>query len=452
MQINEFVKWNHVPLVFDGERTAQESSAIHEHVADIKLIIKLNKMFKFGRVWPKVKGMKILDKTLFLTTIVAPCVHVDTQKFCFEKIACYLQPYYLKLRCFKNTRSISDHMKQILLDPDLCDSTKIAKLLHENGYLSDGLQIDSREIEISYDNWSLDDILNAVLPDGQSFSSFSLIGHIAHLNLKEPLLPFKNIIADVLLDKVPKCTTVVNKMDIIEDEFRNLRFEHLSGVMEYVTRVRENGCTYELDFSQVFWNPRLGTEHQRLVNCFQRGDCVFDVFAGVGPFVIPAAKKRCRVYANDLNPKCIRWLQKNCQINKVKIEMYNEDGSEFLKAYCSHELAKLCRENFPGKCHFIMNLPATAVTFLPHFIGLMDNSEIGSVKHFPHVYVHCYTFSKDENSSADAQKQVQEAFKEWEITNIALHCVRNFCSSFSHMSVNMKNKAALNNSEIICIF
>ncbi|KRY40731.1 tRNA (guanine-N(1)-)-methyltransferase [Trichinella spiralis] len=421
-------------------------------------------MFKFGKVWPKVKGMKILDKTLFLTTIVAPCVHVDTQKFCFEKIACYLQPYYLKLRCFKNTRSISDHMKQILLDPDLCDSTKIAKLLHENGYLSDGLQIDSREIEISYDNWSLDDILNAVLPDGQSFSSFSLIGHIAHLNLKEPLLPFKNVIgkdvlkarrvikADVLLDKVPKCTTVVNKMDIIEDEFRNLRFEHLSGVMEYVTRVRENGCTYELDFSQVFWNPRLGTEHQRLVNCFQRGDCVFDVFAGVGPFVIPAAKKRCRVYANDLNPKCIHWLQKNCRMNKVKIEMYNEDGSEFLKAYCSHELAKLCRENFPGKCHFIMNLPATAVTFLPYFIGLMDNSEIGSVKHFPHVYVHCYTFSKDENSSADAQKQVQEAFKEWEITNTALHCVRNFCSSFSHMSVNMKNKAALNNGEIICIF
>ncbi|KRZ95852.1 tRNA (guanine(37)-N1)-methyltransferase [Trichinella sp. T8] len=423
-------------------------------------------MFKFGRVWPKVKGMKILDKTLFLTTIIAPCVHVDTQKLCFEKIACYLQPYYLKLRCFKNTRSISDHMKQILLDPDLCDSTKIAKLLHENGYLSDGLQIDSREIEISYDNWSLDDILNAVLPDGQSFSSFSLIGHIAHLNLKEPLLPFKNIIesqtsnqwfyeikhfasriflktllvspfSDVLLDKVPKCTTVVNKMDIIEDEFRNLRFEHLSGVMEYVARVRENGCTYELDFSQVFWNPRLGTEHQRLVNCFQRGDCVFDMFAGVGPFVIPAAKKRCRVYANDLNPKCIRWLQKNCRMNKVKIEMYNEDGSEFLKAYCSHELAKLCRENFPGKCHFIMNLPATAVTFLPHFIGLMDNSEIRSVKHFPHVYVHCYTFSKDENSSADAQKQVQEAFKEWEITNIALHCVRNvsprkfmYCVSF----------------------
>jgi tRNA (guanine37-N1)-methyltransferase len=40
--------------------------------------------------------------------------------------------------------------------------------------------------------------------------------------------------------------------------------------------------------------------------------------AGVGPFSIPAAKKGCRVYANDLNPASFEWLCENVKLNKVK--------------------------------------------------------------------------------------------------------------------------------------
>ena len=42
---------------------------------------------------------------------------------------------------------------------------------------------------------------------------------------------------------------------------------------------------------QVFWNPRLGHEHERIVNLVDKNDVVHDMFAGIGPFAIPLAKK-----------------------------------------------------------------------------------------------------------------------------------------------------------------
>jgi len=50
--------------------------------------------------------------------------------------------------------------------------------------------------------------------------SFEMIGHIAHLNLRDELLPFKEIIGQVLIEKNPKIKTVVNKIGKIETEFQ----------------------------------------------------------------------------------------------------------------------------------------------------------------------------------------------------------------------------------------
>lgn len=44
---------------------------------------------------------------------------------------------------------------------------------------------------------------------------------------------------------------------------------------------------------------------------------VADVFAGVGPFALPAGKKGCGVFANDLNPNSYKYLQVNINDNKV---------------------------------------------------------------------------------------------------------------------------------------
>lgn len=48
-----------------------------------------------------------------------------------------------------------------------------------------------------------------------------------------------------------------------------------------------------------------------------------DVFSGVGPIAISAAKKVKYVYANDLNPKAVDHLERNIVLNKLdrKIEV-----------------------------------------------------------------------------------------------------------------------------------
>lgn len=138
-----------------------------------------------------------------------------------------------------------------------------------------------------------------------------------HVNLRDHLLPYKQIIGEILIEKVHGCKTVVNKIDSIDNTYRNFKMEILCGENNMVTRVRENLCLYEFDFSQVYWNSRLSTEHERIAGKCIRADVVFDVFAGVGPFVIPTAKKGCIVFANDLNPESYKWLQHNARLNKV---------------------------------------------------------------------------------------------------------------------------------------
>lgn len=53
-----------------------------------------------------------------------------------------------------------------------------------------------------------------------------------------------------------------------------------------------------------------------------------DVFCGVGPIAISAAKIVKRVYANDLNPSAIEYLETNSVLNKLerKIKVLNIYG------------------------------------------------------------------------------------------------------------------------------
>lgn len=69
----------------------------------------------------------------------------------------------------------------------------------------------------------------------------------------------------------------------------------------------------------MYWNSRLHTEHDRLVQMFKPQDVIADVFAGVGPFAVPAAKKGCAVFANDLNPNSAKYLSTNAENNRVSM-------------------------------------------------------------------------------------------------------------------------------------
>lgn len=203
---------------------------------------------------------------------------------------------------------------------------------------------------VKYENLSFERAIKTVLPpDMDAVTGFSLVGHVAHFNLKPPALPYRKLIGQIALDKLHRVRTVVNKAAKIDTEFRTFALDLMAGEEDYITEVKENGVTLHLDFSKVYWNSRLGTEHSRIVDEIKVAGktadltnpiVVYDVFAGVGPFSLPLARSDvCQVFANDLNPYSYQYLTENVKKNSSrkhpltedKIKCFNLDGRDFIK-------------------------------------------------------------------------------------------------------------------------
>eukprot|EP00798_Chlamydomonas_sp_ICE-L_P017065 gene17065-23357_t len=195
------------------------------------------------------------------------------------------------------------------------------------------------DLLLTYSSFSSEQVLRKLLPAGVDVpTSFECVGHIAHLNLREEHEPYKFVIGQVIMDKNPNLRTVVNKVGSIENEYRVFQMEVIAGERNLETEVLQHGSRFKLDFSQVYWNSRLETEHTRLVEKYLRPDqVIIDITSGIGPFAIPAAQKGCEVYANDLNPRSAFYLNQNVKINRVaaKVKTFNMDGREFVRLICA---------------------------------------------------------------------------------------------------------------------
>uniref|UniRef100_A0A158Q8P4 tRNA (guanine(37)-N1)-methyltransferase n=1 Tax=Elaeophora elaphi TaxID=1147741 RepID=A0A158Q8P4_9BILA len=268
-------------------------------------------------------------------------------------------------------------------------------------------RFDSYNVALNYDDWPVKSCITAILPKGLEFGGFSQIGHIVHVNLREELLLYKKVIGRILLDKVSNCKTVVNKLDAIGHKYRTFELDLLAGEENYKTEVHEDKLRYQLDFSQVFYNPRLNTEHKRIVRKIGKQSIFYDCCAGIGPFVLPVVRNGSHhVLANDLNPNCIDYLKRNVELNHLsfdRLKLYNMDAAVFIKTVLADDLSYEA-ENYsisdskskaPTDAHVVMNLPGMSLQFLPYFRGcLHDKSNLpGSTLPFP-FYVHCHFFVK----------------------------------------------------------
>ena len=192
----------------------------------------------------------------------------------------------------------------------------------------------AHERTLGYDLLTVEQVLRRLLPQGMEVpSAFEQVGHVAHVNLREEQLPYKAVIGQVLLDKNARLRSVVNKVESISNELRVFPMELLAGEPSLVTKVRENGATFELDYREVYWNSRLEREHWRVVEQVGEGEVLCDMMAGIGPFALPAALRGSKVYANDLNPHSAHWLRRNVVANKVprNVQCYNLCGRAFIR-------------------------------------------------------------------------------------------------------------------------
>ncbi|KAK9092281.1 hypothetical protein Syun_027192 [Stephania yunnanensis] len=273
-------------------------------------------------------------------------------------------------------------------------------------------------LTLFYNYWQMNEILESLLPTDMTVpAAFETVGHIAHLNLRDEHIPYKKLIAQVVLDKnKPKIKTVVNKIDAIQNDYRTMELEVLAGNHSLVTIVVENGLRFHVDLAKVYWNSRLATERLRLVSRFTNTDVLCDVFAGVGPLALAAAKKVKRVYANDLNPAAVEYLERNCVFNKLerKIEVYNMEGRRFIDAVFSNKKAAFITQ-------VVMNLPQDAVEYLDAFIGIYRKRPKETVTLLPTIHV--YGFSKAQDPEFDFHQRIRTVLSEFAV-EVEMHRVR----------------------------
>lgn len=289
---------------------------------------------------------------------------------------------------------------------------------HDEGVqrlLSEGCEKSDHTITVKYEDLTVEEVLKQLLPDDiqELPSAFELVGKLAHLNLRDEVLPYKYIVGKVILDKnSPRIKTVVNKLGSIANEYRTFGMEVIAGYDGpnwSLVSLKEEGCQFSLDFQQVYWNSRLGAEHKRLVKLIKKDAqqqtdkpiVVADLMAGVGPFAVPLTEclppkgghqKKYKqsnsatnivVHANDLNPASYKYLKINAEQNKCpadRLYCYNMCG----RAFCHKVQERGDGDKKPVEFqHAIMNLPASAPEFLDAFRGFSNIT-------LPRIHVYCF--------------------------------------------------------------
>jgi len=337
-----------------------------------------------------------------------------------------------------------------------------------------------------YDHFTVEQTLSKILPKEELSeipSSFEVIGHLAHITLREEYLPFKHIIGRTILDKNKGIQVVVNKTGTIQNEFRTFPMEILAddrkngmkkdGELNLLVEVKEDGSRFQLDFEKVYWNSRLQFEHRRIVHLItgkdrptnvkrreikiqgEKGDgkqvqisdtiVVADACAGIGPFAIPLTSQynNVRVYANDLNPASYKYLEINGKLNKCngkgKLRTYNMDGREFLR--------KLDNEGIKYD-HVLMNLPAIAPEFLNVFRGWK-----GDYDHRPMIHVHCFAAKVEGEKEAIARCGRSLGCQlDLEMDEVSVHEVRNVSPKKNMYCVSFKLPEGVKNVEQVQVF
>lgn len=219
---------------------------------------------------------------------------------------------------------------------------------------------------------------------------FDYVGDIAVISIPPELAAYKGAIASKLLSMRGNTRAVLNKISKLEGEHRVADFDLLLGESTE-TLHRENGYTYKLDVKKVFFNPRLYSERGRIAAKITPGEYILIPFAGVGPFVLPAAGKGAKVSAVEINPDACACLQENIRINKLEKQVTVIQG-DFENISEAKDL-QLPENGFDR-------------AIVPTPYG-MDNSLIGVSKLVRKGgHIHFYTFK--------AESQIPDLIKEYE--------------------------------------
>ena len=200
--------------------------------------------------------------------------------------------------------------------------------------------------------------------------------------------------------------TVLNRASKIRGVERVRDWEVLAGEGTEAVH-REYGCEFALDLADVYFSPRLATERHRVTEQVEPGERAVDMFAGVGPFAVPFAKRGADVVGVDINEAAIEYLRENAERNGVadRVTAIHGDVREVAPEY----------EDWADR--LVMNLPHSADEFLDSAVRMAGEEAV----------VHYYDIQHQDDLFGPGEAAIRAAAEpDYEVTVETRHRVRSY--------------------------
>ncbi|WP_115863750.1 class I SAM-dependent methyltransferase [Halorussus litoreus] len=173
---------------------------------------------------------------------------------------------------------------------------------------------------------------------------------------------------------------------------------------------REYGNEFLVDVAEVYFSPRLATERHRVAKQVSEGERVFDMFAGVGPFVVPMAERvgpEGRVVGVDLNERAVEYLRENARLNGVDKRVTAIQG----------DVRDVAPDYADWADRVVMNLPHSADEFLDAAVTLAGDDCV----------LHYYDIQHEDDPFGPGEAAIRAAAEpEYEVTVENRHVVRSY--------------------------
>jgi tRNA (guanine37-N1)-methyltransferase len=234
--------------------------------------------------------------------------------------------------------------------------------------------------------------------------SYERLGDIIILDEDDPERAHE--IAAAVNESALDAKTVVNRLSPIEGALRIRDWEILVGNSTETVH-REYGCEFMVDISEVYFSPRLATERHRVTRQVTNDERVIDMFAGVGPFAIPAAKRGAEIVGVDLNPAAIRYLRKNAERNRITEQLTTIEG----------DVCETVDQYAAWADRLVMNLPHSANEFLDTAVELAGDE----------CFIHYYDIQHESDLFGPGEKAIRAAAGDsYEVEVVNRHAVRSY--------------------------
>jgi tRNA (guanine37-N1)-methyltransferase len=212
--------------------------------------------------------------------------------------------------------------------------------------------------------------------------------------------------ADAVVASDLPVDTVLNRASKVKGELRVREWDVLAGSSTETTH-REYGCEYRLDVAAVYFSPRLATERHRVSSQVEVGERVLDMFAGVGPFVIPAATRGAAAVGVDLNPVAVEYMRENAERNGAAERVTAVEG----------DVRDVATEYEDWADRVVMNLPHSADEFLDAAVRVASDDCV----------LHFYDIQHEDDPFGPGERAIRAAFEPaYDVSVETRHVVRSY--------------------------